>query len=303
MISTDTTPSVQDRKIWHRIHDRAWSEIGKVLSIPIGDFSANRSEEGSHSISGETPWISICAAYADGAISSKDFRRNNAVRQIVETVGPVDGRFYASRVREWGPNWLTDDAISRIDAWGNPIRWPAMLLGTPHAFSPTTLRYLATALWLRKRGFIEDGSNVAEIGVGFGGLAAINAAISRVKTTLADLPQVEQAAKRMITENGFGESLSNAPKADAHHDLVISNYAFTELDSDIQQHYLERYLVKARRGVIVSNSAVFAGSIKGRTDAELVTWLNDAGIPAKIETQNELLGPSDHICGVTLIHW
>jgi hypothetical protein len=113
------------------------------------------------------------------------------VRDVVETVGPVDGRFYAQKIREWGPEWLINEAVIEIDRWGNPIRWPKWLLGTSNSFSPTTLRYLATALWLKRTGYLVQKSNILEIGVGFGGLAAMNAIVSGAVTTLVDLPQVE----------------------------------------------------------------------------------------------------------------
>ncbi|RYD24085.1 MAG: hypothetical protein EOP88_01475 [Verrucomicrobiaceae bacterium] len=291
------------RRIWHRLHDRAWTEYGKVFSHPAGIEAAGNTANARSSISQETPWVATCSAFADGRIDSTDFRRNSAIREIVETVGPVDGRFYAACADAWGPGFLTDPRIASIDDWGNPLRWPAALLGTPRAFSPTTLRYLATALWLRKNGYVTDGAQILEIGVGFGGLAATNAVVSGATTSLVDLPPVENAALRMLGELGLGSFGKTGTETHQEPDLVISNYAFTELNSSVQQEYLDRHLRHARRGVIVSNSAVFASSIRGRSDEDLIAWLNAAGIPAKLARTNELLGPSDHICAVTLIHW
>lgn len=290
------------RRIWHRAHDRAWSETGKFLARPAtipGSAAADSS-----SISASMPWAAICAAYADGETSSSDFRRTTDVRDIVETVGAVEGRFYTRRIREWGSQWLSNEGVARVDAWGNPIRWPGFLLGTPRSFSPTTLRYLATALWLRKNGHVTEGSRITEIGVGFGGLAAMNALVSGAFTTLVDLPQVERAALRMLEENGLAaHAVTSSGQNYTSSSLVISNYAFTELNASIQQGYMEKYLKRTPHGVIVSNSSVFASSIRGRSDEELVAWLRSEGLPATLETANEILGPGDHLCGVTLIHW
>jgi hypothetical protein len=246
----------------------------------------------------------MCSAFAEGSMGSRNFRRNSAIRDIVETVGAVEGRFYARRIREWNPEWLTDPRIDEIDAWGDPVRWPGFLLGAPHAFSPTTLRYLATSLWLKKNGYLASGANITEIGVGFGGLAAMNALVSGTFTTLVDLPQVERAALRMLEENKLADRAALGSESDdAVIDLVISNYAFTELNAAIQEDYLHKYLKRATRGVIVSNSSVFAKSIQGRSDDELVAWLRNAGLDAKLDLSNEILGPGDHLNGVTLIHW
>ncbi len=292
------------RRIWHRLHDRLWSEVGKALARP-SECQQDTAESGvSTSVSDGMPWAGVCSAYANGNLGSHNFRRTAAVRDIVETVGAVEGRFYAARIREWGSEWLADPAVEKIDSWGNPIRWPARLLGSPRAFSPTTLRYLATALWLKKNGYFSHGAGIVEIGVGFGGLAAMNALVSGAFTTLVDLPQVERCALRMLEETGLAghaQSSTGTPPQPAA--LVISNYAFTELCASIQDEYLTRYLKQADHGVIVSNSSIFSRSIQGRSDQELIAWFRSEGIPAKLETVNELLNPGDHLNGVTLIHW
>lgn len=292
------------RRLIDRMHDRAWREVGQWIArapeVPLG----GRSGGDESSISASMPWADICEGFANGTLKTDGFRRTSAVRDIVETVGPVDGRFYAGRIREWGAGWFEQASIARIDRWGDPIRWPGFLLGTPQAFSPTTLRYLATALWLKRQGVLSDGAEVIEIGVGFGGLAAMNGLISGAVTTLVDLPPVERSAMRMLDELGLGchGCLSEARVSSAV-PLVISNYAFTELNAGIQDQYLEKYLRRAAHGVIISNAGVFSASIRGRSDHDLIAWLRAAGLSATLETANDLLGPGDELCGVSMIRW
>ncbi len=273
---------------------------------------AHRSDEvntesegsGGTSISGDMSWTKACSALVAGSIRSHNYRRLLAVKQVVETVGVSDAQFYAKRIKQWGPEWLKDRKVAEIDDWGNPMRCPRLLLGTSRAFSPTTLRYLATALWLKRSGKLPEGAQIVEIGVGFGGLAAMNALVSGAITTLVDLPQVEQAASRMFADTGLS---NHAESSDTFHNsvipFVISNYAFTELNRDLQDAYLESYLKHSEHGMILSNAGVFADTIGGRSDDELVTWLQNAGIPAVIESENELLTSIDALCGVRLIHW
>ncbi|MES2922000.1 MAG: hypothetical protein V4819_10650 [Verrucomicrobiota bacterium] len=292
------------RRLLDRIHDRAWREAGEFLSSRRDREVVAETVDQSSSISANMPWVTVCADFADGKLGSHNFRRNPSVRDIVETVGATDGRFYAARIREWDAGWLANRSVLAIDAWGNPIRWPGVLLGTSRAFSPTTLRYLATALWLRRSGYLEKGSQVVEIGVGFGGLAAMNALVSEAVTTLVDLPQVERSAMRMLTDNGLGDYArlgADHPGSDSR--LVISNYAFTELNADLQKEYFDKYLKHSPHGVIISNSAVFADSIQGLPDGELVAWFQAEGLAAKLESNNDLLSPCDHLSGVNLIHW
>ena len=293
------------RRVIDRIQDRAWREVGRMLVIkPAIQKAEAASLADSSSISANMPWAEICKAYSHGHLDSRHFRRTSAVRDIVETVGPVDGRFYAKRIFEWEPGFLSHPQVAQIDAWGNPIRWPGCLLGTPSSFSPTTLRYLATALWLRRQNYITRGSEVVEIGVGFGGLAAMNALVASAATILVDLPQVEQAAMRMMHENDLAKHCRpSAERADIPAPLVVSNYAFTELNSAIQKIYFDRYLKNAEHAVIISNSAIFADRIRGRSDEDLVKWFRSEGLPAKLETTNELLAPGDALCRVSMIHW
>lgn len=241
---------------------------------------------------------------AEGKLDASRFRRLRAVKNVVETVGLSDARFFANRIHDWGGKWLESPMVAALDDWGDPIRCPRLLLGTHRPYSPTTLRYLATALWLKKSGILPEASWIVEIGVGFGGLAAMNSLVSGTVTTLVDLPQVGRAAMHMLKDcvmEHAARIADGAPGSDIP--LVISNYAFSELSAKVQDEYLINYLLPSERGFIISNAGIFASSIGGRTDDELVAWLNEAGIPAQISDDCDLLSPIDKLCGVRLIHW
>lgn len=291
------------RTIGERLHDRCWEWIRRMRIDSPDSFLRGAGSDGS-SISSSLPWPVAAEAFATGARSSAGFRRLKAVCDVVETVGPVDGSFYAGRIRDWDESVLDDPKIAEIDTWGTPIRWPGALLGLPRAFSPTTLRYLATALWLKREGYVKPGGTVIEVGVGFGGLAAMNAVVSGASTRMVDLPQVEAAARRMMEECGLGRfCVADEAGIDPGNCCLVSNYAFTELAREIQDGYLEKHLKRAGRGVIVSNAGVFAATIGGRSDGELLAMLRDAGLPAEIDRTAELLGPADHFCKVAILHW
>jgi hypothetical protein len=247
-------------------------------------------------------WLDACELLASGRISSRNFRRLLPVREVVETLAPCDGRHFAAWIRRNDRRWLEDRGIQQVDDWGDPIKAWSRILGTDRAFSPTTLRYLGHALWLKRRGYVRQGDVVVEIGVGFGGLAAANAIVSESKSVLIDLPPVCAAAALMMKENGLSSWLRDAGDFPSDYCLV-SNYAFTELCRDIQQEYLEQYIRMAPRGVIVSNAAIFASGIGGRSDKELVDWLRNEGLPAVEDDGLDILSPADRACGVKLIHW
>jgi hypothetical protein len=292
------------RPLIDRIHDRLWTITGNWLDIkrPLPSVECIAAVDGS--ISGTMDWPRACAALASGALTSKNFRRIHAVRQVVETLGPVDGRHFARWIRDSAPGYLTDKRVAAIDAWGDPIRWPAACLGTPRAFSPTTLRFLAHALWLKKEGFVKEGGTVVEIGVGFGGLAAMNAIVSNATTIMIDLPPVAVAAMLQMRELGLGNFASNdQSKATAGDVCFISNYAFTELSREMQDVYADKFIRYADRGVILSNAAVFADHMRSRDNNQIIELLTAHGINAKLESSSTVLCQSDIRFGNALVLW
>jgi hypothetical protein len=290
------------RRLIDRLHDRLWRECSARKTADNFATAGSAGRDGS--VSGTMAWPDACAMLVRGESNSRSFRRERAVREVVETLGPSDGRYHVRRIRAIAPELLMEPRVRAVDGWGDPVRWPGLLLGTPAPFSPTTLRYLSHALWLRDHGHVTPGGTVVEIGVGFGGLAAMNAIVSGARTLLADLPPVTEAALRMLGETGLGEFASPADEGNPPACFcVVSNYAFTELTSDLQDHYIDRYLRASSSGMIVSNANVFSRSIGGRDDHALIAALQSAGIPAKLERDSNLLGPSDHLGGVTLVTW
>jgi hypothetical protein len=269
----------------------------EALDIP----TAAGEGTGAGSISGEMAWPRACAALVDGVITSARYRRLRAVMEVVETLGPCDGRHHAHLICAAGHGeWLEHPEFLALASWGDPLLWPGFLLGTPHAIAPTSLRYLSHALWLRDEGLVGEEEHVVEIGVGYGGLVAMNALVSQASTTLVDLPQVERAAMKMLAENDLAHA---AAEAHACFDCVISNYAFTELSSDLQDRMLSEVIAGSRHGMILSNAQVFSQHIGGRSNEELLVALAHHGVKASYHAEHPLLSPSDRACGSVLILW
>ena len=295
---------MKKRSIFDRLQDRLWSVYTRREGREMPLSVEQKVMEGS--ISGDMAWPQVCAAWANGMMPSVHFRRLRAVLEVVETLGPCDGRHHANLIHEAGHgDWLEHVQVLDVASWGDPLLWPNVLLGVPHAMAPTSLRYLSHALWLKDQGLIPEGGQVAEIGVGYGGLAAMNALISRASTTLVDLPDVEKAAMKMLEENALGHAgrPSACGAGPETYDCVISNYAFTELSADWQDQMLERFLSRSRHGMILSNAEVFSRHIGGRTNEELWHALKDHGIDAIRHVEHPLLSPADRMTGSVLFVW
>ena len=291
------------RPITDRLQDRLWTIRALRKAVDIPSAPGNVSLAGS--ISGEMAWPLACTALADGVITSAGFRSLRAVMEVVETLGPCDGRHHARLIRAAGlAEWLAHPEVLALASWGNPLKWPAVLLGTPHPMAPTSLRYLSHALWLRDEGMIGEKAYVAEIGVGYGGLVAMNALVSQARTSIVDLPDVQRAAMTMLAENSLAHAASPAA-AESYpaFDCVISNYAFTELSTAWQDRMLKEFIAGSRHGMILSNARVFSQQIGGRSNEQLLAALAEHGIEATCHADHPLLSPSDRACGSALIRW
>lgn len=287
------------RPITDRLQDRLWSIRAEREALDMPSALGEGAPGGS--ISGDMAWPRTCAALADGVITSARFRRLRAVMEVVETLGPCDGRHHSRLIRAAGhAEWLERPEFLALAAWGDPLLWSGFLLETPRAMAPTTLRYLSHALWLRDEGLIAEKAHVAEIGVGYGGLVAMNALVSRARTTLVDLPNVERAAMKMLAENAVAHAAAEAHTA---FDCVISNYAFTELSTDLQDRMISGYIAGSRHGMILSNARVFSQHIGGRSNEGILAALAHHGIRASSHAEHPLLSPSDRAFGNVLILW
>lgn len=285
-----------------RILDRTWFEIGRRVECPGPPPTEDARDSATSSVSGTMEWPRACTALADGSWTSSGFRRRRAVRQVVETLAPSDARQFAKWIRTFNPGILDDEQIRRANDWGGPLQAPSWVLGTRSAWSPTSLRYLMHALWLNKSDFVRSSGTMVEVGVGFGGLAAMAALVSRASTMMVDLPEVERAARLQMKELGLSPYVlpQSAPDADS---CFVSNYAFTELSRDTQDHYIEQFARHTRCGVIVSNASMFAEGIGGRNNESLVLRLRESGIPARLLSAAPILGPSDVLCANQIIFW
>lgn len=290
-----------NRPIRERILDRVWVELASRMDdSTVPPESGETLDAGS--VSSTMAWPLACAALADGIWQSSMFRRRRAVREVVETLAPSDGRYFARWIMSVRPELFEIPLVDRANNWGDPLQAPSWILGTKKPWSPTSLRYLAHALWMEMRGFTSRNATVVEVGVGYGGLGAMMAAVSGVNWVPMDLPPVLRAAEVHMKELGLDQNIRRLGQSDGMFSFV-SNYAFTELSAPLQNEYIETTVRHALKGLILSNASQFASRIGGKDNQQLVTDLRKAGVDASCVWDSPLLGPSDKMFGNCVIQW
>ena len=200
-------------------------------------------------------YTTLCGLAANDSNTFKKFRSARVMVQVLDHVSLEQGWDYIFEIlalAEWNKNFT--EIIKKLDEHGKPIKFYFKPYGK---FSPTLLRYLKVNLDLIKYfGSIEE-YNITEIGGGFGGQASlINLMNSLSSYTIYDLPPVLDLSKKFIEVNTIPGIFNyndgrNIKKIKS--DLVISNYAFSELSRNIQDEYISKVVLNSPRGYITWN--------------------------------------------------
>lgn len=185
----------------------------------------------------------------------------------------------------------------KLDTIGSPTVKEYPSLGT---FSATTLRYIAHADKICKFFQLPQKMKVAEIGAGFGGQCYILSQFKPFETYyIYDLPEVQNLIKRVMQElsvKGVVCPAMTEKIPEEKIDLVISNYAFSEISRDIQLIYFEQVIKKADRGYIVYNQISQADyGINSMSCDEFVQLLRQNGIKPKVFTEFLSTAPGNRL--------
>jgi putative sugar O-methyltransferase len=274
------------------LHLRAWNLMLRLVGKK-SPFSSDSTTSDSDS--------TYYSRFIDSAMNSeeifKDFRRNFHYRQILEHVNYGLGSEYLSKLSNQGIQDLKrfPDVVA-LNSVGSPRRFYFKNLGL---ISPTMIRYQYVSQELQKHFGNSIGKHVVEIGVGFGGQYAVLINSQEIdEYTMFDLPQVMKLTHKVLESAGVESSKINV--GDIHEpsiqdcDLVISNYAFSELPYDIQKKYIEGVMVNSRRGYLIMNSGKtdFSGRSSGKFTLEDLRKV----LPAfEVLEEDPLTGPDNYL--------
>lgn len=197
------------------------------------------------------------------------FRKNFDYREILEHVDYELGLKYLERIEDLGFNLSEILQLGlQNDVYGSPRTYKYRNLPR---ISPTTLRYLSVACELKKLFGSLEHKKIIEIGAGYGGQFAILSRMFDFESySIYDLPEAQALTNRFL--NAVGATVKptmldirNVQPTGS--DLVISNYAFSELPRGIQKEYLEKTLSKSNCGYLIMNSG--KRNITGRSYGKL----------------------------------
>lgn len=208
----------------------------------------------STSISDNQIYPNACLKASNDYGNFTRFRKNSDYQKILEHVTVEQGRAYISEIIRDTEIFSCMDKFMENDRYGGPelVHYPEV-----GEISPTTLRYVKVLADLKKIFGSLDGLDICEIGVGYGGQCRVINSFYRPGTyCLVDIKPALMLAQRYLdnyilhsimaykTMNELGKK---------SYDLVISNYAFTELPRTIQDVYLDKIVLNTGKGYITYN--------------------------------------------------
>ena len=225
----------------------------------------------------------------------KKFRRLYDYREILEHVDYKLGLEYLKKIQVINSEKLRNfDSFKANDILGSPRTFNFPRIGETSA---TTLRYVAVASEVEEIFRSQKIESIVEIGGGYGGQALIFEKMSYyIKYSVFDLPDVQLLIKKYLTYfNVRGTSFPDIDSIDSVvSDLVISNYAFSELPRNLQEKYLERVIKYAKNGYLIMNTG--KSNSTGRSDGKLsLDELREVLPEIQILKEYPLTGPDNYL--------
>jgi len=262
-----------------------------LISIPNSNLNAlSVTQIGSN-------YAEFCQRAANNEQLFLKFRENASVRAIVDTLNYEEGLLMLNTIKRLYPSLLSHlEKICIDDQFGAPYRCYYSPFGY---ICPTTLRYLKIAGELQKQ--FEDMKNlkIIEIGGGYGGQCKIlSETVGFNSYTIVDLPEVAHLTQKYLShfQVPHVKCMHNKQLHETQFcDLLISNYAFSEVDKEEQLLYIEKIISHASRGYITYNDVSHHNGISSLSLKEVINILSREDRNITIEPENPLTGDNNYV--------
>ena len=222
---------------------------------------------------------SLCGSAVKNSEIFKKFRSSRVMVDALDHVSIEQGNGYIAEILKY-TSWSEKftKVLVEIDKVGEPRKFRFRPYGT---FSPTLLRYLKVYTDLKRNFGSLQNLNIVEIGIGFGGQASLISLLDKPLSYIYyDLPPVLELAQKftkVLNVPGNFTFIDGRNPKPSKPDLVISNYAFSELNRDVQDQYLKNVVLSSPRGYITWNH-LSAENLGGYSLAELIRLIPNSQI-------------------------
>lgn len=263
---------VTSRKYYEEIKEELVIDFqipkGKIVSVNellVIVCNAQNTVPRGTSISDDILYPAVCNKASKSEYFFNTFRLNPIIKQIYEHISQEIGQQLLDIINSNSNIRFSDEEWNRFienDRVGTPEQFEYSINQSRLNVAPTTLRYVKILQDILSRYNVCNISTIAEIGIGYGGQCRIIMDYLKDREYfLIDLPEVLRLAEVYLNKFDitsavhYVDGTQNMLKKE--YDLIISNYAFSELNRDIQDFYLEKVIANSKSGYIAWNSLSF----------------------------------------------
>jgi putative sugar O-methyltransferase len=208
------------------------------------------------SVSQNTSYPSVCLEASTNDEVFGKFKTIPEYTQILEHATFEYGRLYIENIKKDNPQLLKEPYISKFiknDSIGSAKVYD---YGDGLIISPNTLKYINFLSDLIRIFGDLNGYKIAEIGGGYGGQCKIIKDYFEITDYhIVDLYEVNQLSKKYLNKlnvKNFRVSTSDELVKESY-DLIISDYAYTELSRGLQEHYKHHIIDNSKNGYMHCN--------------------------------------------------
>lgn len=241
------------------------------------------------------PYDKACKEFVEDDAKFASFKQDRRYTAVLEHVDPNHGRQYLEQIKQHKfQSIVTDiDQFKENDILGSPS---AIMYEQPFGMvSPSTLRYIKNTYDILD--FVGNAKcdRIAEIGGGYGGLCkCLSTKLSFSEYVIYDIPSACSLAKKYLSHFDVGPRVSHFSncESDGNFDLVISNYAYSELGENLQSLYYDNVISKSRMSYMILN--------KGQVDREVFLKRAALDFDVSIEKVLDFWPPNGFLYYVTM---
>ena len=215
----------------------------------------------------DSKYLDLCNKAGSNSEIFKNFRNLPDYKNILEHVDKDLAIRYYENIQQISSLSDTDifNICKRLSKVGNPEL--VKIINSQDPISTTSLRYLNVALQIKNEFKQKDFKRVIEIGPGYGGQSIILQEFFKIDHySFIDLPDVNKLIRKFIGANSVQFSYNTGILEDNFNDekfdLVISNYAFSELNRNLQKKAINEIINNSKFCFMINNSQSFINNSK-----------------------------------------
>jgi hypothetical protein len=228
-------------------------------------------------------YIRVCELASQNDLYFSSFKSNKSYNEILEHTSIELGKLYLKNIKENFPEYIDYiDQFKLNDTLGHSGISDTFLL--TENISPSTLRYIKVAsdiynIFYKNKKIDLNNKTIIEIGCGYGGQCFILSQIFDFKDYfIVDIPEAQSLTQKYLNKLNTRchiISIKDLPKISRQYDLVISNYAYSELDIEFQDFYYDNIITKSLHGYFTLNFISHLFQINSYSKKDLLIKLNN----------------------------